>query len=166
MRDSLLIVVLLAGVVGAVGFLWPRFSVQARLGSPSVVATSSPTPKAIAKPVLAKSVLKHSNSAAKEIASLAPENTTVVNVPDVVEIRPPAENHRAISELKEGLNRTDVVRMFGGPDLKTANLNKGALLEKYIYVQKAEGRSIVATLKDGEVQNVWTLKTPADLNLR
>ena len=153
MRDWLFVIVLLAVVAGAAWMVLPRLGVQVGPASPQVTVTA-PVASAPASPPPAKSPPKRSKAVAR-VPEAVPESTATVTAPAVDQDRATAlPPPTALSELKPGLNRAAADRPFGNPDLKATTVNRGSLLETYIYTEKSDGRAIFAALKDGRVQHV------------
>ena len=147
-------VVLLAVLAGAGWLLLPRLGVGAHTGSS---ATADSTPAPVAKEAVVpdhKKQQKNSKvrvpAAAVSAAVEVPGTNTEASAPPPV----PAPKYLPPSELKQGLNRTEVNRLFGGPDIRATTLNRGSMFETYVYVQKPEGQTFVAVLRDGKVEQV------------
>jgi len=153
-------VVLLAVLAGAGWLLLPRLGVGAHTGSS---ATADSTPAPVAKEAVVPDHKKQQKNSKVRVPAAAvspavevPGTNTEASAPAPASAPPPvpAPKYLPPSELKQGLNRTEVNRLFGGPDIRATTLNRGSMFETYVYVQKPEGQTVVAVLRDGKVEQV------------
>jgi hypothetical protein len=74
-----------------------------------------------------------------------PPAITTVNVPVG---SPPPPTAR---DLKLGMDRSEIERIYGPPTLSTTQAHGGMLLQRYYYLDRAKSRTTVALMENGRV---------------
>jgi hypothetical protein len=100
MRDWLLVIVLLAGALGAAWFLYPQFGMLTHVASPPSAVAANPVEHKPANLKQIQSSAKHSKPGSQDAADSHSDDVTVVDVPYGDEPLPVVPDYKAISELK------------------------------------------------------------------
>jgi hypothetical protein len=112
--------------------------------------TNKPKPattSATRQPGAQKSRSRSAASDPEQMAALfaMPPAITTVNVP--VGFPPPP----TARDLKLGMDRSEIERIYGPPTLSTTQAHGGMLLQRYYYLDRANSRTTVALMENGRV---------------
>ena len=164
MKDALLPIACLAVLGGLVLFVVKRPAIH--LSSPPV---SNPASASNADKDKKSSVVKDGAKPAKSTrahASAHPEQTNQPPTPQNVAtpVAPVADQtdrrieplFPAVSQLAPGLDRSQLLDRFGNPDLEATTVDRGTLLETYLYRHKSDSSAVVVYMKDGRVERART----------
>lgn len=61
------------------------------------------------------------------------------------------------ADIRSGTTRSTLLKTYGGPTLRLAQVQEGALLEKYVYVRPDHSAATFAQIRDGRVTSAATV---------
>lgn len=146
MRDFLIPLVLILVVVAGV---WIYFTQTATHGGP-VVATE-PVSAATAAPEPPKPAPRPKPVIAKAVEPPAPAPVQVEEKPAAPPPPPKPVPTGTPDQVNPGMEATKVVELLGEPDLTALKINRGNLLETYVYKKKRSPDVAFIRLEDGRV---------------
>ena len=162
MRDALLLLVLLVGVLAVVVWFSPgTFTSSPSTSSTAPAATrtsTTPKPKASEPGRTSKARTFSARTEPALPQPMVSGESDRTPTPRVWQPPPPLPRLDP-SRITPGLERTELQKLFGTPDVMATTLDRGSMFEKYFYDQKSNGRTIIADLRDGRVQRVRSART-------
>jgi hypothetical protein len=161
MKESALVLALIAAVAGGFWYFNP-FSSSGRYAAaaPASHATTAPEAKERSKSAMKAKGRERILKVRSEPDQLQVEATvTPLSEPGApLVITGDSDRHieqpfPPLAELRRGLNRIDLQDRLGAPNLKASTVDRGSMLETYVYERKVGGL-VVAYLKDGKLERV------------
>ncbi|MBI3279215.1 MAG: hypothetical protein HYZ57_05160 [Acidobacteria bacterium] len=122
----------------------------AKIGPSTVPAAEKPAAAAKQKRQ-ASAVKKHESSRTRavepgEVSASLPPSSLLVTPASTVLVPLPFPNP---ADLRAGMDRSEIRRIYGDPTLKLTTMIGGSLVERYIYVNRDRSNATVADLRNG-----------------
>jgi hypothetical protein len=164
MKDSLGPIAVVALLVAGAWFGVTQYMRRSSVAGASIPAAVDPGKDAKDKPA-EKSGAKHRPpqhgakraDAVEQALNASEPPPIVVNIPTANELRTAAKRpFPSAADLPPGTERLQIQDRFGRPDIQATTVNRGALIETYLY-HRDDGRTTIVYLKDGRVQRTQAM---------
>ena len=163
MKDTFGPILVIALLVAGAWYGVTRYMGRSSVQGASIPATAETSKETKDKPGV-KASSKHrapkhgekSGDPVEQAMNAAEPAPIIVDVPNESGERV-ARRFPSVAELPPGTDRLQVRNRFGRPDIQATTVNRGALMETYLYHSRNEGRTTIVYLKDGRVQRTQAM---------